>query len=42
MKPSWDEAKRRLNLTKHKIDVVLGVHLFDGSWQANDKLPLGT
>jgi uncharacterized protein len=27
---AWDEAKRRLNLAKHKLDLVLGISLFDG------------
>src|SRR6201991_4353818 len=27
---AWDEAKRRLNLAKHKLDPVAGVSLFDG------------
>jgi hypothetical protein len=27
---AWDEAKRRLNLAKHKLDLVVGVSLFDG------------
>jgi uncharacterized DUF497 family protein len=27
---AWDEAKRTLNLAKHRLDLVMGMTLFDG------------